>query len=1373
MQKETLPVIFLAFANDKQTAGGYLRNLTRERNALRDILIKPSSGDQPICEIIFEGDVSVERIFDTFQDERYRDRIAVFHYGGHAESFGLLLESSEGRKTEASAEGLVPFLSSQNSLQLVFLNGCSTQWQAEQLRDAGIPAVVGTSRAIPDDLATSVAQRFYSGLAQGLSIERAWRDAILQIRTQGSERTRGDLVEWGSKATEFPWHIFYRLSARKIREWNLPEAAGDPLFGLPEIDEQYYLRLPGEPFPGLRRFERKDAGIFFGRSVEIRALCDKLDNIYPIILYHGQSGVGKSSLLEAGLIPRLESTHQLIIVRRMQNLGLTGTLHKALTDLLEDTGSDDSLSTMWRRIAQNSNRPLIIILDQVEESFTRSELGADEEWEYFTNELASLAKYLSQSGSGKLLLSFRTEYYTQIQDYLDHAAVAHTDVFLGPLKKAGIREAILGVTLNPKTAERYHLTIASEELSQEITNDLLKDPNAPVAPTLQILMEKMWQNAIPSADRERTFDLTLYEQVREQGLGLVDYLGEQFAILRDLNSDESSKFYSQGVEESGFALDLLMGFVTPRGTANAHTVGEVSAWYPQRQEIMGAVVEHFVDARILSSFVEQQKEMRALSHDTLAPIVREQFEVSDRPGQRARRILEGKMHGGQAEGILDEVDLAQVEQGKQGMRVWGEEEQELVKVSRAARDKRMKQRKRRMVIAIASAAAILLFGIAATFFWRSAKINAEIALINGLAAKAQLVFNFDQSLGLNLAIEAFNRLPNQETASSVSAITEKAGRFYSQVFIGHDHNIRSVAFSPDGLHVLSGSEDSTAALWTLDGLMKQKFIGHKDRVSSVAFSPDGRYVLTGSYDKTAKLWSLDGQEVQSFVGHKEEVMSVTFSPDSKYILTGGRDSTARLWTWDGITERIFTISDDYLVVSVAFSHDSKYILTSDYRSATLWNLEGENVQTYSGHKGYLLSVCFSPDDQYVLTCSADNMAKLWTLDGKLVRSLEGHVSQVRSGAFSPDGQYILTAGDDGTAKLWSVKGQEVESFAGHANIVRSAVFSHDGNYMLTGSEDRTMKLWPLDSGLELQTLQGHKSVVYSVAFSPDGQYVLTGSMDHSAKLWTLDGREVQTFSGHKSDVSSVTFSPDNRFVLTGSYDGTAKLWTLNGVEVQTLDGHSDRINAVAFSPDALYILTGSDDSTAILWTSRGTEAQTLRGHDDFISSVAYSPDGQYLLTGSWDRTARLWNTNGEEVLIFPHERQIITVAFSPDGQYILTGSIDNLATLWTIDGIKIRTFAGHDGWVRSVAFSHDMKYILTGSSDQTARLWTFDGLPVQTFMDGEHYVNSAAISSDGQYIVTASSSGKAKTWLRWDYIQDSGMLAQLTEAQKEEYGIEK
>ncbi|MGB3078822.1 MAG: CHAT domain-containing protein, partial [Saprospiraceae bacterium] len=205
------PVILLAFANDKQNTGaGYLRGLTAERNAIRDALSKAE--ENGLCQVLVEPDATIDRIFDLFQNSTYRDRIAIFHYGGHADSYSLLLESASGATAAAHSEGLVNFLAKQKSLKLVFLNGCSSQKQSEELVAAGLPAVIGTSQSINDKVATGLASRFYKGMSAGMNVERAWTDAVDQIKTEnGAENSKALFVEsiLGSPGEDqFPWKLY-------------------------------------------------------------------------------------------------------------------------------------------------------------------------------------------------------------------------------------------------------------------------------------------------------------------------------------------------------------------------------------------------------------------------------------------------------------------------------------------------------------------------------------------------------------------------------------------------------------------------------------------------------------------------------------------------------------------------------------------------------------------------------------------------------------------------------------------------------------------------------------------------------------------------------------------------------------------------------------------------------------------------------------------------------------------------------------------------------------------------------------------------------------------------------------------------------------
>jgi len=561
--------------------------------------------------------------------------------------------------------------------------------------------------------------------------------------------------------------------------------------------------------------------------------------------------------------------------------------------------------------------------------------------------------------------------------------------------------------------------------------------------------------------------------------------------------------------------------------------------------------------------------------------------------------------------------------------------------------------------------------------------------------------------------------------------------------IGHTNRVTSVAFSPDGQQVLTGSWDGTAKLWDLSGREIQSFSGHTSGVGSVAFSPDGQQVLTGSFDNTVKLWRVSGGAPLTYQ-HTSHVNSVAFSPDGQQVLTGSGDGTVRLWNVSGSLIKSFSAHASELS-SVAFSPDGKNVLTGSWDgNAKLWDLSGSLIKTFSGASSIVSSVAFSPDGQKVLTGSGDGMAKLWNVSGGAPLLME-HISYINSVAFSPDGQTVLTGSRDGVVKLWNVSGSPIKSFPAHTSVVSSVAFSPDGQSVLTGSWDKEAKLWNL-SGSEMQSFRGHAFPVLSAAFSPDGQQIIAGSRDGTAKLWNLPGRAIQSFKGHTSGVNSVAFSADGQQVLTGSADSTAKLWSLAGIETKNFR-HSGPVLSVAFSAQGQQVLTGSADSTAKLWNLAGIETKNFR-HDGQVLSVAFSPNGQQVLTGSTDNMAKLWNLKGSDTpAIMAHASAISSAAFSPDGKKILTGSFDKTAKLWALPVSLVQTFSWHTDAVTSVAFSPDGQQVLTGSGDRTAKRRSLSNpADTLTFRGHTSFVRSVVFSPDGQKVLTGSEDNSAKLW---------------------------
>jgi WD40 repeat protein/predicted Ser/Thr protein kinase len=361
-------------------------------------------------------------------------------------------------------------------------------------------------------------------------------------------------------------------------------------------------------------------------------------------------------------------------------------------------------------------------------------------------------------------------------------------------------------------------------------------------------------------------------------------------------------------------------------------------------------------------------------------------------------------------------------------------------------------------------------------------------------------------LSSKFAISPDGEILASAVKNSINLFELRTGQ-YIRTLSGHSHWVNSVAFSPDGQVIASGSWDNSIKLWQVQtGRKLRTLSGHASSVNSVAFSPDGQVIASGGSDNSIKLWQVQtGRELRTLSGHASSVYSVAFSPDGQVIASGGSDNSIKLW-------QVQT---------------------------------GRELRTLSGHASSVYSVAFSPDGQVIASGSSDNSIKLWQLQtGRELRTLSGHASSVYSVAFSPDGQVIASGSRDNSIKLWQVQtGRELRTLSGHASSVYSVAFSPDGQVIASGSRDNSIKLWQVQTGRELRTLSGHASSVNSVAFSPDGQVIASGSNDKTIKLWQVQtGRELRTLSGHASSVNSVAFSPDGQFIASGDGDGNIKFW---------------------------------------------------------------------------------------------------------------------------------------------------------------------------------------------------------------------------------------
>ena len=300
---------------------------------------------------------------------------------------------------------------------------------------------------------------------------------------------------------------------------------------------------------------------------------------------------------------------------------------------------------------------------------------------------------------------------------------------------------------------------------------------------------------------------------------------------------------------------------------------------------------------------------------------------------------------------------------------------------------------------------------------------------------------------------------NTTTDPAANPVTSKT------TYEGHRGDVNSVAFSPDGRTIASGSDDDDIFLWdTITGQHTQTLKRHTSRVNSVVFSPDGGTIASGSDDDDIFLWNaITGQHRQTLKGHSHDVNSVVFSPDGGTIASGSDDDDIFLWN----------------------------VIT------------GRHTQTLEGHTRNVNSVAFSPDGRTIVSGDDGNNIFLWdAITGEHTQTLEGHTDEVTSVAFSPDGRTIVSGSADNNIFLWNaITGEHTQTLEGHTDEVNSIAFSPNGGTIVSGSDDDNIFLWDTITDKHIQTLEGHTSRVKSVAFSPDGRTIVSGSDDETVRFW--------------------------------------------------------------------------------------------------------------------------------------------------------------------------------------------------------------------------------------------------------------------------------
>ncbi|NES44061.1 hypothetical protein, partial [Moorena sp. SIO2C4] len=1048
-----------------------------------------------------------------------------------------------------------------------------------------------------------------------------------------------------------------------------------------------------------------------GREHHVNRLIERMEQERSrLTVIHGQSGAGKSSMIEAGLIPALErktiNTRRVLPVLQrvyrnwIQALGksLKKTLKKRL-NLASVSTKLDSTALILEQLHNNARQNLltVLIFDQFEEfllvcSNPKQRRGFYE----FLRDCLNIP-YV------KVILSVREDYLhclLECNKFGIDLEVINNNI----LDKRILFE--LG-NLTPPDAKLYLEGLTEQTqfpLEQTLIDKLVDDLGKELGEIRPIELQ------VVGAQLERNKITTL----------------KQYQHLGDNPKAELVNQYLEEVveacgAENKRAAELVLYLLTDenntRPLKTRHDLEKelkaLAADVDTELKRLDLVLEIFVKSGLVLLLREIYSDRYQLVHDYLVDFIR------------------------QRQGADMRAELEKEREARQRLRKW-------------------------LVMGLGGFSVVMtILAAIAIGLWQSVNFHQTETILAQLNAKYKLSFLVDENQidALLSSIKA-GKLLNYKIAKS-DLEKETISNLWQAVNLiqehhrleGHQGSVLSVSVSQDNQLIASASSDKTIKLWSRDGQLLHSLEEHDDTVWCVSFSPDNQIIASASKDKTVKLWSRDGRLIKTLRGHGKGVKWVSFSPDGETIASASGDKTVKLWKRDGTLLKTLTEHEE-AVLSVSFSNDGKLIASaSKDKTVKLWSRDGTFIKTLEEHKKAVWSVIFSPDSQTIASASDDLTVKLWSRDGRLEKTLAGHDHPINSVSFSPDGEWIASGTSDGKIKLWTSHGTPISTLPGHKDIVNQVSFTPDSKMLASASVDFTVKLWSLDQTWRKVFQPTYTVYGYGASFSPDGDIIASPSRDdNTVKLWNPEKqiREL-TLEGHQGFVNGVDFSPDGQLIATASYDKTVKLWNDDGKLLHTLEGHSAPVYSVSFSPDSQIIASASEDGTVKLWSRKGKLLRTLAGHTDAINRVSFSPDGQLIASASNDKTVKLWKQDGTLITTLPGDSKLSSLSFSPDGKRIVAGAARGFMVIWSRKDISwqhfdSKTVVEHTKTVYDVSFHPNRDIIASASADGTVKLWNPNGLLIGTLSEGSEPVESVNFSPDGETLVSINAANRVSIW---------------------------
>ncbi|WP_113979233.1 nSTAND1 domain-containing NTPase [Spongiactinospora rosea] len=1067
-------------------------------------------------------------------------------------------------------------------------------------------------------------------------------------------------------------------------------------------------------------FEEAEARWFYGRDALVAELVGRLDRRVVgggIQMVVAPSGAGKSSLLRAGLLPRLgamalpgSARRPVVVLTPTADplaalaggiCSLTGEDVEAVAAVLSvDPGA--CVPMLARALAGRGGGDgeappdrVVVVVDQFEELF--SLCGVASRRVAFVAALSRLAT----GHVGLVVVALRADFFADCLavDRL-RAALRDDPLLVGAMSAPQVREAIVcpaedvGLEVEPGLVEVLLSDLGVSDRDAEGGYEVGR------LPLLAHALRAAWNN--------RDGVTLTVQGYRDTGgiRGAIATTAERTFLALDDDGRRAARWMFLRLVRIGDGVHDTRQRVRTADLAQAGESVEV-------------VVNAFTEARMLT----RDRDIVEISHEALLrewPRLRRWLD-DDRAGRLTQQDLEEAAAAWQR----DRRDPAALYRGSRldaavtwAARSASDEASRTAQAFLAA-SVRLRRRAARRRTALVTVLAVLLAltggaAVVATHYAATANGQRTLALPRQLAAQSQLLLDVDPRLAARLAATAWHLAPGVESRH-VLLDTWSSAR---DVLTGQGGAMASVAFSPDGALVAGAGGDGTVRLWRVSDRrpVGAPMTGHDGMVNAVAFSPDGGTLASAGDDGTVRLWRVATRTpLGVWIRHTQDAETIAFSPDGGMLASAGDDRVIRL---RGIT----TSREDALaghtteINSIAFSANGARLLSADAGGAVRrWDVasgRGEVLVEGGDTDESIEALVLRPGSRTLARAGDGGEIRLWDAATGRGTTLEGHAGDVQSMAFSPDGRTLASAGSDTTARLWDVETGRGVTLEGHTQDLTSVAFSPDGRSLASASEDGTIRLWDIGGSREA-VLRGATDDVRAVAVHPGGTMVAAAGDDGRPMLWRLATRRRLDGppTARLGRTLALAFSPDGGALAAGGDDGRVRLWHLADRRPSvTVADHAGQIRALAFSPDGGAVAVAGEGTAVGVWRPASARRVLLHGNTDDVNAVAYSPDGALLAGGGDDATIRLWwaaTGRPRGVPLTGHRADVRSVAFSPDGAVLASGSEDGTVRVWDVATHRQvgPDMTGHTGAVRSVVWHPGGATLASGGEDGTVRLW--------------------------------------------------------------------